>query len=52
MSYRVYGSDWNGQVITVDRFDTGAGPYNVSTCAYEYRWGGPASSVLCEAIDW
>ncbi len=52
MRYRLYGRDWNGQVITVDRFDTGAGPYNVATCAYEHTWGGPGSSVLCEAIDW
>jgi hypothetical protein len=52
MRYRVYGSGWNGQVITVDRYDTGAGPYNVSTCAYDFSYGGAASSVLCEAIDW
>jgi hypothetical protein len=52
MAYNIYGAGWNGQVITVDRTDVGAGPYNVSTCAYDFTYGGDESVVLCEAIDW
>ena len=53
MAYRIFGGPyWNGPVITVDRTEVGAPPYSVSTCAYDYVYGGPPSSVLCEAIDW
>ena len=53
MHYRIYSDPyWNGRVITVDRTEAGALPYNVSTCAYDYSYGGAQSSVLCEAIDW
>jgi hypothetical protein len=52
MAYRIFGSGWNGSVATVDRTEIGAPPYIASTCAYDYVYGGPASSVLCEAIDW
>ena len=53
MHYRIYNDPyWNGRVITVDRTEVDAQPYVVSTCAYDYAYGGAPSSVLCEAIDW
>jgi hypothetical protein len=52
MGYHIYGAAWNGWVITVDRTEVGVPPYNVSTCAYDYAYGGDESVVLCEAIDW
>jgi hypothetical protein len=52
MAYYVYGAGWNDRVLTVDRTEVDAAPYNVSTCAYDYTYGGDESLVLCEAIDW
>jgi hypothetical protein len=52
MAYKIYGAGWNDRAITVDRLEVGAAPYNVSTCAYDYTYGGDESLVLCEAIDW
>ena len=53
MAYRIYGPNWNGLTITVDRLEVENVPtYNVSMCAYDFTYGGPQSSVLCEGIDW
>src|SRR4051812_39039580 len=46
MAYRMYNDPWNGRVVTVDRTEVGAPTYIVSTCAYDYVYGGAASSVF------
>jgi hypothetical protein len=52
MSYRIAGASWNGGAVTFDRTEGLATPYNVSTCAYDFSYGGAQSYVICEGIDW